>query len=98
VSWPSPYCVVVDSADSTSPGGLLQIGRQDQSCPVKIVIGVRVGAVRASLTEPEKMQTEKREFSSPKTQVLTKLAVTQNRTRKMKLKIGIRIGAGNFRP
>jgi hypothetical protein len=53
--------------------------------------------LRASLVETEKTQTEKREFSSPKTQVLSNFAVPQNRTRKTKLKTGIRIGAGKLK-
>jgi hypothetical protein len=53
--------------------------------------------VRASLAKPEKTETEKREFGSSKTQVLSNFAVPQNRTRKTKLKTGIRIGAGKFK-
>jgi hypothetical protein len=53
-------------------------------------------SLRASLTEPEKTQTKNAEFSAPKTRVLSKFAVAQNKNRIMELKRGIRNGAGKI--
>jgi hypothetical protein len=41
----------------------------------------------ASLVEPVKTQTENAEFSAPKTRVLSKFAVAQNRNRIMKFEM-----------